>query len=141
MYSLFTALTVLFPTTTATTMFAGDSVIITVALIDNAAPQPVSVDSVGFFIDRTGCLSCQKTLTVAKQAGTTTARFAYPLSSWAPNETKTGPVKVRLAHVEAPVTAWTAYTQLATGWSFTRAVPTPAVPDANAISVPTVVLN
>jgi len=48
---------------------------------------------------------------------------------------------VRLAHVEAPVTAWSAYTTFAPGWSYTRTVPTPAVPDANAISVPAVGLN
>jgi hypothetical protein len=82
MYSLFTAVAFLFvPAPTTAVAFVGDSVVITVTLIDNVAPQPVSVDSVGFFIDRTGCLSCQKTLTVAKQAGTTSARFAYPLSA------------------------------------------------------------
>ena len=140
MYSLLTAFAFLLAPATHVAV-AGDSVVITVALVNNATPQTVTIDSVGFYVDRTGCFSCPMTQTLVKQAGTTTARFAYPLSAWGPNATLGGAVKVRLAQVEAPVTAWSAYTTFAPGWSYTRTVPTPAVPDANAISVPAVGLN
>lgn len=112
----------------------GDSVIITVSVAANATPQTVAVDSVGIRIDRVNCISCDRAVTVAPGAGVTTARFAYPLSMWAPNQTWSGKIGARLAHVEEGLVAWSAWTDKSSGWTYTRTVPAPAAPEAAALS-------
>lgn len=125
-----------------TVTVGGDSVVVTVSVADNAS-QPVSVDSVGFYIEITGAGSSGiRVASTAHVAGVTTHRFAYPLTLWAPNQTLSGIVGSRLGHVEGAVVAWSnwVYTTAPT-WSFTRTVPAPNVPAAGTITASPAALN
>ena len=131
---LLIALTAFFAAPTASVTVAGDSVVIVVAVADNATPQTTTVDSVGIRIDRVNCISCPRSVTVAKVAGVTSARFAYPLSMWTPNQTWSGKIGARLAHVEEGEVAWSAWTDVTNGWTYTRTVPTPNAPEAGTVT-------
>lgn len=127
---------------------AGDSVIVTVKTVDNATPQPVSVDSVGFYveIDRgvVGGITDVKTIAVAKIVGTTTGRFAYPLSLWGPNAELHGRVGARYGRTnpEGGATLWSGWTYTSnTGWSYTRDLRAPNAPEAGKVSTQSVGLN
>jgi len=117
---------------------AGDSVVINVALADNTTPQVVAVDSVEFYIEITaiGQTSIRKQK-VAKQAGTTTARFAYALSVWSVGQTRSGLVGARLGNAAG----WSDWTFTgANSWSYTRSGP-PAAPESGKVTVESVELN
>ncbi len=141
MHPLWLALALVFTPAPVVTV-AGDSVLVTIALTDNATPQAVSVDSVEFYCEITGMVGGGRTKKVAKVAGTTTATLAYALSIWAPNQTKGGKYGARLGHTESGVTAWSAYTYVTSpGWSYTRTVAAPDAPETLKVSNPSTSLN
>ena len=121
--------------------FAGDSVVVTFEVADNAAAQVV--DSVGCYAEITplggGTI---RTATVPKTAGVTVCRIAYPLSFWSPNQALGGVVGARLGNEEGGVTAWSEWTYTAAdSWSYTRTVQAPAPPEADKVTVESVELN
>lgn len=126
-----------------TVAVAGDSVIVTVAVADNAAAQPSSVDSVGVYIEITGLgASSIRTATEAHVAGGTMHRFAYPLSLWTPGQTRSGIVGARLGHTDGTAAVWSewVYTTAPT-WSYTRGAVAPNPPEAGTVSAATATLN
>lgn len=148
MYSLLAALCTAFhPTPTVAVAFAGDSVIVTVSVADNAVAQTVSVDSVKVTVQLTPIANSSKTQTLP-HAAPTVFRFAYPLSLWAPGQTLGGPIDIRLGHIGAgcaPSACWSGiYTKGSAGawaWGYLldNRAPNPAEP--GAVTVPSVGLN
>ena len=113
---------------------AGDSVVIQVALADNASP--VVADSVEFYIDMASQASIKKAV-VAKVPGTTTARFAYALTAWSVGQTKGGQIGARYK-AAAGASDWTFSPTNA--WTYTRQA-LPAAPEADKLTVQSVGLN
>ena len=122
------------PLVASTVTVAGDSVIVTVAVADNAS-QPVAVDSVRFYIeiDRgvIGGITDTMTATEAHTAGTTTHRFAYPLSLWGAGQTLGGRVGAMNGRVAAGCggVCWSGWSYSANpGWSYTLDATAPDAP-------------
>ena len=125
-----------------TVAFAGDSVLVTVAVADNAAPQAVTVDSVEFYVEITGLINGSRSKRVAKVPGTTSAVLSYSINTWSPNQTRGGKYGARLGHTESGVTAWSAWTYVTSpGWSYTRVIAAPAQPDSTKVTNPSTGLN
>jgi hypothetical protein len=122
---------------------AGDSVIVVVALADNAVPQAAGVDVVEFYADIAGGGTANiRKVVVAKAAGVTTGRLAWPLSAWTANQTRGGQIGARLGNTEGVVTAWSDWTFSAAGaWSYTREVPAPAAPEVDKVTLQSAGLN
>jgi hypothetical protein len=142
MHALWLTLSLVFGNPVSVTV-AGDSVVVVVALADNAAPQAVGVDVVEFYADIAGGGTAGiRKVVVAKQAGTTTGRMAWPLSGWTANQTKSGQIGARLGNVEGAVTAWSDWTFSAAGaWSYTREVPAPSAPEVDKVTLQSAGLN
>lgn len=137
------------PTPTASVTVLGDSVIVVATVADNVAPQPVAVDSVELFIDVTVIgANPPNTNILARRvakASPTVVRFAYPLSMWAPNQTRSGRVCAALGRVnpEGGIAGlWSGYTCAGpAAWTYTRNLTPPNAPEAGTVTATTAALN
>ncbi len=142
MLSVLALLSCLITPPSATVTVAGDSVVLVVAVADNATPQAVSVDSVAARAD-IGAFGSELARTVVKSAGVTTIRFAWAKANWGANQTRGSTIKVKLGRIAAGCAGGVCWSAETTGptWSYTLDATAPAVPEAGAITVQSVGLN
>jgi hypothetical protein len=126
---------------------AGDSVIVVVAVADNATAQTVAVDSVEVTAHFTPDPTKTQVKRVAKSAGSTSVRFAFPLTLWTPGNTRGGPVSVRLGRIAACTggVCWSGETMKgshgAWAWSYLLDATAPAPAEVLKITVTPAALN